>query len=62
MIPQKLRKKYGIMAGTKIGFIDKNGEIILRPFTKEYFAGFAGWLKGDVLGELMEEKRKEREL
>jgi len=30
VIPKRLRRKYGIKPGTKVGFIDKNGEIILK--------------------------------
>lgn len=62
VIPRKLRRKYGIKPGTKVAFIDKDGGILLKALTKEYFDSFAGFLKGDVLGELMKEKRKEREL
>ncbi len=61
VIPGRLRKKYGIKPGTKVAFIEKDGEIIMRALTKDYFDSFAGILKGDVIGELMKEKRKERE-
>jgi len=62
MIPRALRKKYGIKPGTKVAFIDKDGEIVLQALTKDYFDSFAGILKGDVIGELMKEKQKEKEL
>jgi len=62
VIPKKLRRKYGIKPGTKVAFIDNDGDIVLKALTKEYFDSFAGFLKGDVLGELMKEKKKEREL
>jgi AbrB family looped-hinge helix DNA binding protein len=64
VIPRSLRKKYGIKPGTKVAFLDQNGEIVLKALTKEYFAGFAGLLKGDdsLLGELMKEKAKEKKL
>jgi len=61
VIPGRLRRKYGIKPGTKVAFIEKDGEIIMRALTKDYFDSFAGILKGDVIGELMKEKRKERE-
>lgn len=62
VVPKKLRSKYGIKKGTRVVFIDKNGELILKVMDKAYFESFAGILKGDVLGELMKEKQKEREL
>lgn len=61
VIPSKLRKKYSIKQGTRIVFIDSNGKLIIKPLTKEYFESFAGILKGDVIGELMKEKQKEKE-
>ncbi len=62
VIPKKFREKLGIKPGTRVAFIDRNGEIVLKALTKEYFLSFAGILKGDVLGELMKEKAKEKEL
>jgi AbrB family looped-hinge helix DNA binding protein len=64
VIPKNIRKKYRIKPGTRIGFIEKNGELLIRPLDKEYFRQFAGILsgKGDVLKALMEEKAREREL
>ena len=62
VIPKAYRKKFGIKPGTKIGFIEKDGNLIIKALNKEYFESMAGWLKGDVLGELMKEKEKEREL
>ena len=62
VIPHRLRKKYGIKPGTKVGFIEKSGELILQPLTNAYFDGLAEWLKGDVLKELMREKKREKEL
>ncbi|MBI2966708.1 MAG: AbrB/MazE/SpoVT family DNA-binding domain-containing protein [Bacteroidetes bacterium] len=64
VIPKRIRRKYGIKPGTKIAIIEKNGEIILKAMTKEYFESFAGILKGEgsILEELMKEKAIEREL
>ena len=63
VVPKIFRKKYGIKPGTKVGFIEKDGNLILRALNKEFFESFAGILKGkgDVLEELMKEKAKEKE-
>ena len=62
VIPRRLRRKYGIKPGTKVGFVDREGELVMRALTKEYFESFAGILKGDdsLLEELMKEKEKEK--
>ena len=64
VIPKFYRKKFGIKAGTKIGFIEKDGNLIIKTLNKAYFESLAGWLKGggDLLEELMKEKKIEREL
>jgi AbrB family looped-hinge helix DNA binding protein len=62
VIPRRLRRKYGMKPGTKVGFVDLDGELVIKPLTKEYFDSFAGILKGDVIGELMKEKKREREV
>lgn len=61
MIPVKLRKKYGIEAGTTIHIEDKDGEIVLKPITPEYIRSLRGITKGSgALKELMEEREKDR--
>ena len=63
VIPRKYRRKYGIAPGTKIGFIEKDGNLIIKALNKEYFESLAGWLKEvDLLEELAKEKKIEREL
>ncbi|MCK6618179.1 MAG: AbrB/MazE/SpoVT family DNA-binding domain-containing protein [Cyclobacteriaceae bacterium] len=61
VIPEKIRKKFGIKPGTRIAFIEKDGEILLRAITRDYFRNLAGWLKGsgDILNELKKEKKRE---
>ncbi|MFZ1320842.1 MAG: AbrB/MazE/SpoVT family DNA-binding domain-containing protein [Ignavibacteria bacterium] len=62
VVPKKLRAKYGIKPGTKVAFIEKDGELILKALNKNYFDSLAGWLpeKGDPISELMKEKKKEK--
>mgnify|MGYP001619357431 FL=1 len=63
VIPKLYRKKFGIKPGTKVGFIERDGNLIIRALNKEFFEGFAGILKGegDVIAELMKEKSREKE-
>jgi bifunctional DNA-binding transcriptional regulator/antitoxin component of YhaV-PrlF toxin-antitoxin module len=64
LIPKKYFKKFGFKAKQKVAFIEQDGNLIIKPFDKDYFRQFAGILsgEGDVLKELMEEKKREREL
>ncbi len=61
VIPKKIRTKYGIKPGTKIGFIEKDNMLILKPLTKKHFESLAGWLQDapDLIADLMNEKKEE---
>lgn len=61
-IPAALRQKYGIVAGSKIAFLEKDGTIGLQPLNRNYFDSIAGvlGLKGKHLKSLMDGKEKER--
>ncbi|MBY0436247.1 MAG: AbrB/MazE/SpoVT family DNA-binding domain-containing protein [Cyclobacteriaceae bacterium] len=61
IIPKSLRKKFGIKAGTKVIFSEKDGEITMRALTRQYFKNLAGWLKegDDLLKDLLKEKKLE---
>ena len=63
MIPSKLRRKFGIKKGTQVYVYERDGEITIKPITKNIrnMAGMAG-TKGKLLKALMVEKTKEREL
>jgi AbrB family looped-hinge helix DNA binding protein len=62
VIPAKLRRKYGIKAGTKITVIDIGDAIVLKPVNEESLKRVQGKLKGKgVLKALMEERRKDAE-
>lgn len=62
VIPAKIRKKYGIKAGTKIEVIDEGERIVLQPITPAYVRSLRGKYKGKgLLKELCEEKKQERE-
>ncbi len=64
VIPRNIRRKMNIKPGTRIAFVEKGDDVIIKPLDKNYFEQFVGILggKGDVLEELMKEKRRERRL
>lgn len=62
VIPAKLRRKYGIKAGTKITVIDTGEAIVLKPVNEVSLKRLQGTLKGKgVLKSLLEERRKDAE-
>lgn len=62
VIPRRLRKKFGILQGTKAVVEAKDDSIILRPITKEYIGRQFGKFRGkNLLKSLSDEKRAERE-
>ncbi len=64
VIPSRIRRHYGIKKGTRVCLIERNGEIILKPITREYLEKMAGILgkEGKLLEALRKEKEREREL
>lgn len=63
VIPAKIREHYKIKAGTKVFFLEQDGNIILKPLTDEYINLLQGsWqTKGEALKLLLSEKESERE-
>jgi len=62
VIPVELRRKYGIVEGTKIIVVDTGDEIVLRPITRERIKKLRGSLKGTgALQVLMEERQKDKD-
>ncbi len=64
VIPSQIRRRHGIKKGTRVCLIERSGEIILKPITREYFDKVAGILgkEGKPLEALRKEKEREREL
>ncbi|MEW6684281.1 MAG: AbrB/MazE/SpoVT family DNA-binding domain-containing protein [Nitrospirota bacterium] len=62
VIPAKIRRQYGIKPGTKILFIQRNGELVFQPVTKNYIRSVCGMLTSDtsVTKELLEERAKDK--
>lgn len=59
VIPAKIRHRLGIKKGTRFYIEERNGEIVLRPLTREYFQKMSGILKGSGLIKTLEEGRRE---
>jgi len=64
VIPSKLRRKYGILKGTRVAMIEENSRIVLQPLTKEFVQSLRGSLKGrrSALQELKEGRKQDRDL
>ena len=63
VVPAKLRRKLGIKPGTKVCFVERGGEILFQPVTKEYIQRVCGMLKSDTSAtqELLKERAKDKE-
>ncbi len=62
VIPSRLRRKYGIKAGTRIEVVDEGSRIVLQPITRGFIHGLRGIMKDSgALRVLEEERRTERE-
>ena len=62
VIPARIRKRYKIDKGTKICFMERGGELALRPVTAETIRRAMGSVKtgGKALRALMDEKKREK--
>jgi AbrB family looped-hinge helix DNA binding protein len=63
VIPARIRRKLGIKPGTKVCFVERGGEILFQPVTKEYIRSVCGMLKSttSVTEELLSERKKDRD-
>lgn len=62
VIPSKIRKRLGIKKGTKVCFIERDEDVVLRPLTKDYFEKMAGLLRtgGQLAKGLLEARKRDR--
>lgn len=62
VVPARIRRKYGIKPGTKVYFVERNGEIVFLPATKDYVRSVCGMLKSDssATKELLKERAKDK--
>ena len=63
VIPARIRRRFGIKAGTRIRFLERDGEIVLQPLTSAAIRGLCGILKSDspVTVDLVNERARDRE-
>lgn len=63
VIPARIRRKLGIKPGTKVCFVERGGEILFQPITKEYIRSMCGMLKSptSVTEELLADRKKDKE-
>lgn len=63
VIPARIRRRFGIKAGTRVRFIERGGEIVLQPVTGVAIRDLCGVLKSEtaVTADLVAERAKDRE-
>jgi AbrB family looped-hinge helix DNA binding protein len=63
VIPARIRRRFGIKAGTRIRFIEREGEIVLQPVTSAAIRSLCGMLKSETLVavDLLKERAEDRE-
>ncbi|CAN5745885.1 hypothetical protein BH10BAC3_BH10BAC3_09170 [soil metagenome] len=64
LIPKRLRTKYGIEAGVKVVFEEKDGAVVIRPMNQQFFKSYRGILSatGLLAEEMREMKAEEQQL
>jgi AbrB family looped-hinge helix DNA binding protein len=65
VVPARLRRKYGIKAGTRLNFVEEAGRIVVQPVTKEFIDTFCGVFRTkpgekSAVQELLEDRAAER--
>ncbi len=63
VIPAKIRKSFGIKAGTKLGIEAKNNEFVVRLIDPNYFENLAGTLKtrGRLTKSLLQSRKEDEQ-
>ncbi len=62
VVPARLRRKYGIKAGTRVRFVERDHEIVLQPVTPQYIRSLCGVLAdlGPATPSLLAERARDR--
>ena len=63
VIPARIRRKFGIKSGTRVRFVERDGEIVLQPVTSAAIRSLCGILKNGsrATAELLSERARDRE-
>lgn len=63
VIPARVRRRYGIKTGTRVRFVEREGEIVLQPVTGAAIRSLCGVLRSDtsVTAELLLERARDKE-
>ena len=62
VIPSKMRRRLGIAKGTRVCFLERDDEIVIRPLTQDHFEKMAGWLQsgGKLAKSLLASRNEDR--
>ena len=65
VVPARLRRKFGIKAGTRLNFLDEDTRIVVQPVTRDFIRSFRGILKAkpgeaSALDQLYADRAAER--
>jgi len=63
VVPARLRRKYGIKAGTRVRFVERDREIVLQPVTRQYIRSVCGLLSeaGPATPALLKERVRDKQ-
>lgn len=63
VIPARIRRKFGIKPGTRVRFVERDGEIVLQPVTGAAIRSLCGILRNGsrATAELLAERARDRE-
>jgi AbrB family looped-hinge helix DNA binding protein len=62
VVPARLRRRFGIKPGTAIRFIERDGEILFQPVTREFIRSLQGSLRanGSATEDLLRDRAADR--
>jgi AbrB family looped-hinge helix DNA binding protein len=62
VVPAEIRRRFGIKPGTAIRFIERDGEILFQPVTREFIRSLQGSLRADgpATGDLLRDRAADR--
>jgi AbrB family looped-hinge helix DNA binding protein len=62
VVPAGIRRRFGIKPGTAIRFIERDGEILFQPVTREFIRSLQGSLRanGSATEDLLRDRAADR--